>query len=166
MTRSLARLFTIGIAAILVATACLPKATPSPATLETAVAQAAFDLLTQTASAASPTPPPPTVTPTPISTDTPTSEPTSAEPPRLPQTITYASCGLGGPEPEYTHETSVKKGKGVELLGVGSLPGYVVIRDPYFHRPCWMAMADLKIFPGTDLGTYPVMTPGVPLAGH
>jgi hypothetical protein len=84
----------------------------------------------------------------------------------MPQTINYATCGLGGPEPEYTHETSVKKGKGVELLGVGSLPGYVVIRDPYFHRPCWMAIADLKFFPGTDLATYPVMTPGVPLAGQ
>jgi len=166
MTRSLTCLLTIGLTAVLLATACQPKATPSPGVLETAVAQAAFDLLTQTAAAASPTPPPPTSTQTPSATDTPTEEPTSEEGPRLPQTIIYATCGLGGPEPEYTHETSVKKGKGVDLLGVGSLPGYVVIRDPYFHRPCWMAIADLKFFPGTDLTTYPIMTPGIPLAGQ
>jgi hypothetical protein len=52
------------------------------------------------------------------------------------------------------------------LLGVGSIDGWYVIRDPYFHRPCWIQQADLKIFPGTDLSTYPVMTPGVPAIGQ
>lgn len=145
---------------------CLPKATPSPDTMATAVAEAAFRLLTQTAAASSPTPRPPTPTMTPSYTDTPTAEPTSTVQFRYPMTVNFASCGLGGPEPQFAHETSVKKGKGVELLGIGSIDGYLVIRDPYFHRPCWMKVTDLKIFDGTDMSQYPVMTPGVPPQGQ
>jgi hypothetical protein len=144
--------------------ACAGESAPKVDTVATAVAQAASDLLTQTAAAASPTSPPPTLTATP----SPTAAPSPTETPefRRPQTVTFASCGLGGPEPAYEHETSVAKGKGVELLGIGSIAGYYVIRDPYFHRPCWMRATDLKIFPGTDLSQYPVMTPGIPQAGQ
>jgi hypothetical protein len=147
-------------------TACAPKPAATTDVVGTAVAQAAFDLLTQTAAAASPTPLPPTITPTQSPTPAPTLTPTSSGPPKRPQTLTFASCGLGGPEPQYAHETSISKGKGVELLGIGSIQGWYVIRDPYFHRPCWIAAADLKIFPGTDLSTYPIMTPGVPPMGQ
>jgi hypothetical protein len=147
-------------------TACTANVTPPVDSMGTAVAQAAADLLTTTAAAASPTLPPPTVTATAASTDTPTPEPTSEDAGRMPMTLTFASCGLGGPEPQYGHETSIKKGKGVELLGVGSIDGWYVIRDPYFHRPCWISTADLKIFEGTDLSQYPVMTPGVPAMGQ
>ena len=145
---------------------CAGNPAPPVDGVGTAVAQAAADLLTATAAAASPTLPPPTATAAPVTTDTPTAEPTSSEPPRMPQTVNFASCGLGGPEPQYEHETSIKKGKGVELLGIGSIDGWYIIRDPYFHRPCWMRAADLKIFDGTDLSQYPVMTPGVPAMGQ
>lgn len=144
--------------------ACGPAPTPKVDSVATAVAQAAADLLTGTAAAASPTPLP-TFTLTPTPTETPTETPTTP-PFRRPQTIIFASCGLGGPEPEYPHETNIKQGKGLELLGVGSIPGYFVVRDPYFHRPCWIRIADLKVFPGTDLTKYPVMTPGIPVLGQ
>lgn len=161
------RLSMIGLAAILIGTACQPKpASPSADTMATAVAQAAFVLLTQTAAAASPTPPPPTVTLTPSPTATETATPTDSGPPKRPLTINFAACWLGGPGGTYKLDSNISKGKGVELLGVGNVPGWYIIRNPYFHRPCWISVNDLKIFPGTDPSTLPVMTPGIPLMGQ
>lgn len=157
----------MGVLAALALAGCLPKPTPSADFVATAVAEAAFHLLTETAAASSPTPLPPTLTLTPSFTDTPTPEPTSTVPYRWPMTLTYASCGLGGPEASgYAHEVSVKKGRWIELLGIGSIDGYLVIRDPSFHRPCWMKATDIKIFDGTDMSKFPVMTPGVPPQGQ
>ena len=63
-------------------------------------------------------------------------------------------------------DSNITKGKAVDLLGIGDSPGWYVIRNPYFHRPCWILESDLKIFPGTDLTALPVMTPGIPLMGQ
>ena len=150
----------------LLAGACSPPATPQIDVVATAVAQAAFDLLTQTAAAASPTPLPPTATETPLPTETPTLTPTSGEPPRRPQTVNFAACWLGGPGSPSALDSNINKGKAVDLLGLGNTPGWYVIRNQYFHRPCWILASDLKIFPGTDLSTYPVMTPGIPQMGQ
>jgi len=146
--------------------ACGAPATPQVDAVGSAVAQMAFGLLTQTAAAASPTPLPPTETHTPTSTDTPTMTPTSSEPPRRPQTTGFAACWLGGPGSPNALDSNINKGKAVDLLGMGDTPGWYVIRNPYFHRPCWILASDLKIFPGTDLSAYPVMTPGIPQMGQ
>jgi hypothetical protein len=159
------RLLSASFLVILVA-ACSPPATPQVDAVATAVAQAAYDLLTQTAAAASPTPLPPTFTQTPSPTETPTPTPTSSEPPRNPQTVFFAACWLGGPGSPNALDSNIKKGKAVELLGLGNAPGWYVIRNPYFHRPCWILASDLKLFPGTNLSTYPVMTPGIPSMGQ
>jgi hypothetical protein len=82
-------------------------------------------------------------------------------------TVTFASCGLGGPESSgYAHEVNTKQGRAVDVLGRGSIDGYLVIRDWKFQRPCWIKTSDLKIFPGIDWSKYPVMTPGVPGMGQ
>lgn len=152
----------MSLAVLAVSGACAPKpATPEVDTMATAVAQAAFGILAKTAAAASPTPHPPTHTPTPPPTETATSTPTSSGPPRRPQTtIDYAECFLYGPGAPYQHDTFIAHGKAVDLLGVGSVPGWYIIREPYFHRVCWIQADLIKIFPGTDLSKYPVMTPG------
>ena len=158
----------LSIASILIfiGAACQPKAaTPQVDTLATSVAQMAASILTQTAAAASPTPPPPTITLTPSPTITETTTPTSSEPPRRPMTMAFAACYLGGPGAPYQLDSNISKGKGVEFLGVGNVTGWYIIRNPYFHRPCWIEAINLKIFPGTDLNTYPVMTPGIPPMG-
>jgi hypothetical protein len=162
------RLFVIGLAALLVVTACQSK-TPAPSadTVATAVAQAASVLLTQTAAASSPTPPPPTVTLTPSPTETVTLTPTLSGPPKLPQTLTDGvSCWLGGPGGTWPLDSHLDHGKGVQLLGVGSVPGWFIIRHPRFHNPCWILQTDLKVFPGTDVTILPVMTPGTPHMGQ
>jgi hypothetical protein len=167
MNLRLLRLTVIVLTSVLIGTACQAQAaTPPVNTMATAVAQVAFDMLSQTAAAAAataaaatPTPLPPTITTTPSPTETVAPVLNANGQPKLPQTITQgASCWLGGPN--VVHETNLNKGKGVELLGVGSVPGWYIIRDPYFHRPCWISENDLKVFPGTDLSKFPVMTPG------
>jgi len=155
-----------GIGLLLAGAACAPAPTAQPGALETAVAQAAFDLLTQTAAASSPTPLPPTLTPTPMSTDTPAVTPTEAEPPPWPKTVTFAACWLGGPGGDWPLEVNVPEGKDVEMIGMGSVPGWIILRDYKFQRPCWILATDLSIDPRTDLAALPVMTPGMPGIGE
>ena len=147
------------ILALLASAACAPKpVTPSPDEMSTAVAALAITFMTRTAAAASPTPTitstvPPTVTLTPDFTATPEH--------RNPMIINFASC-FYGPGPTFTLESNISKGKRVELLGVGSQSGWYIIRNPYFHKPCWVAAADLQIDPGVNTAVLPVMTPGPP----
>jgi hypothetical protein len=151
------------LAAIVATSACAPKATPPPVDSVSTVAAALVNMMmTQTAAAASPTP---TVTLTPNPTETMTVTPTSSDPARRPQTVNFAGCYFG-PGPSFTLESNIAKGKAVDLLGIGNVPGWYIIRNPYFHRPCWIQEVDLKIFDGTDLSQYPVMTPGIPAMGQ
>ena len=160
MVRILLALLVLGLAA-----SCSPApATPSVDALATTVAAAARDLLTQTAAAASPTPLP-TETPLPLPTASPTLDATVTPAHANPLVLSFTGCYIG-PGPTYTLERNVAKGKRVELLGVGSEPGWYIIRNPYFHRPCWIAAADIKIDPGVNTDALPPMTPGVPPQGQ
>lgn len=144
---------------ILLAAACAPaQATPAANSLATAVAAAAFQLMTQTAAAASPTPSP-TASSTPLPPDTPTPNATQTPAHGEPMVNTFAACYFG-PGPTYTLESNISKGKRVELLGVGSVSGWYIIRNPYFHRPCWIAASQLDIDPGINTAALPIMTPG------
>ncbi len=166
MNMRLTRSLVLASLGILVA-ACAPRAAaPSADAVATSVAEAAFALLTQTAAAASPTPHPPTATPTLSPTPPPTETPTSSGPPKRPQTVADGvECWLGGPGAPNILETHINHGKAVDLLGLGNAPGWYVIRDPYFHRPCWILGTDLKFFQPPD-PALPVMTPGVPGPGQ
>ena len=121
-------------------------------------------MIAETAAAASPTPSP-TDTATPAPTETPTLAVTVTPEHQNPITTTFAGCYFG-PGPTFTLESNIKQGKRVELIGMGSEPGWYIIRNPYFHRPCWIAFADLKLDAGVNTVDLPVMTPGVPLMGQ
>lgn len=150
----------IGLTAILIITACAPKATPIPVdAISTAAVEAVYALLTQTAAASSPTPPPPTLTLSPVPTETPTIEPTSSEPPKRPYLTTFASCWLGGPGPNNPLDSNINEKTRVDILGIGSVEGWYIIRNPYFHKPCWIEAVNLNIDPNMDLSQFPVMTP-------
>ncbi len=123
-----------------------------------------MQLLAQTAAAASPTPNP-TSTPSPVPTETPTPNATVTPEHPNPLVVNFTGCFFG-PGPTYILESNIAKGKRVELVGAGSQAGWYVIRNPYFHRPCWVAAADLKFDPGVNLDALPVMTPGVPPIGQ
>ena len=153
----------IGLSIILMSSACTPKATPPPVedTIGTRAAQLASEMLTQTVAAYSPTPLPPTATLTPLPvTETPTAEPTSSEPPKRPYLIAFASCWLGGPGAEYPLDSNINEKTRVDIIGIGSVEGWYIIRNPYFHKLCWIEGVNLNIDPNLDLTQYPVMTPG------
>jgi hypothetical protein len=145
---------------ILIITACAPKATPPPVdVIGTLAVRLASEMQTQTVAAYSPTPPPPTVTLTPVPTETPTIQPTTSGPPRRPQLATFAACWLGGPGSNYPLDSNIEEKTKVDILGIGSIPGWYIIRNPYFHKPCWIEAVNLKIDPAMDLSQFPVITP-------
>jgi hypothetical protein len=153
------RMTIIGIVTVLINTNCAPKATPTPVDILGTAAQFAMVIQTQTAGASSPTPPPPTITPTPSFTDTPSPAPTSSEPPKRPRVTEFTGCWTG-PGDTYTLISNIDPKKYVEVIGIGNTPGWYVIRNPYFHNPCWIEIAHLKVDPNMDFSVFPVMTPG------
>ena len=147
--------------AMVIGLAACTGAPPPPTvdTMATTVVQLAVQMLTGTAGAATPTPrytPTPLATPTATGTITPTSPP-----PKPPIVINFAPCWKG-PGSNYTLISNISKGQYVQLLGRGSVPGWFVIANPYFHQACWIQAANLSIHVGTQVQLYPVMTPPAP----
>lgn len=148
----------LALAVILVLSACAPKApTPPPVdVIGTMAAQLASDMLTQTVAAYSPTPPPPTITLTP--TETPTVEPTKDSSKKTVTVIGQSPCYFG-PGPNYQLESYISDTKKVELLGIGSVQGWYVIMNPYFHQACWLAAENVHIDTDMDLTQFPTISP-------
>jgi hypothetical protein len=155
----------IGFLVLATIVGCTPKtATPPPVNIAGTIAvQLASSMLTQTVAAYSPTPPPatPTLTPTEVAiTATPAYVATNR--PEV-QTMPRAACWKGGPPSlGYKLDSNISFPKKVDLVGVGSISGWYIIKNPYFNAPCWMSATDLKVYGDTDLSKFPVMTPGIP----
>ncbi|GAB4567368.1 MAG: hypothetical protein Fur0017_07990 [Anaerolineales bacterium] len=145
---------------------CAPQApaTPTVDIIGTTAAQLASVMLTQTAGAVTPTPLPPTETPTPMFTETP-AVPTEKPQIKPPAVIVFTGCWTG-PGESYTNisniDPSIRKSgrQNVVILGTGTEPGWIIIRNPYFNNPCWVRVESMEIDPNMDLSGYPVMTPG------
>ncbi len=150
--------FSILIVMILL-TACAPKATP-PAVdvVGTRAVELAVVMLTQTVAAYSPTPSPlPTLTSTPVFTETPSITATPAAT-TMPKVVGPAPC-YTGPGPSYELTSNISDFKDVEMIGVGSVPGWYVIKNPYFYSACWIAAENLKLEVDFNLSAYPTITP-------
>jgi len=147
------RLAGIGILVFCMSAACSPQATPPTVdSLATNIALGVMTARSQTAQAlpASPTatatqtpPPPPTVTSSPI---------------QQPVVTHLAACWFG-PGRAYNLESNIKKGENVDLLAVGTVPGWYIIRNPYFHQPCWIQAENLSLDPTFNPSQFPMMTP-------
>ena len=149
----------IGFLTLALTFGCSPKAvTPPPVdVVGTRAAQLVSSIFTQTAAAYSPTPPPVTPSPTPtIVPVTPTETVYVAT--KRPEVVGFAACWTG-PGSSYTLISNISDTKKVELLGVGSVPGWYIVRNPYFNVPCWISADELHIFSDIDLSVYPAMTP-------
>jgi hypothetical protein len=136
-------------------------ASPLPPTVDVVSTLAflqVYAFQTQTALAASPTP---SLTPVPTLTPTETLTPEPTAPLKRPVTTAFAPCRTG-PGPQYLHITNIAPKKYVTLVGVGSVPGWYVIRDPYFRHICWIEAIYLKLDPRMNTSAYPVMTPTNP----
>jgi hypothetical protein len=147
----------IGLAAILMNTACASKATPTPANdMVVNIAMGVAVAETQTAEAPTLTPSvTPTYTPIP-----PTVTPTHG-PIKPPVIVDFSSCWFG-PGYSYVLESHIKGGKQVQLIGIGSIPGWYIIINPYYGQPCWIHASDVRIDANMDLSQIPLMTP-IPL---
>ena len=154
----------LSLAIIFISSCSTPQpVTPTVDVIGT-VMELAYIMQTQTAAAASPTPP---VTDTPIPTPTETQIPKPTWDPNNHTVIvaTNEAAGISkaacwfGPGPSYNLESYITNTKKVELLGVGSIPGWYIIKNPYFYQPCWISAAEVKIPEGMDLSTYPVIPP-------
>lgn len=152
------RLVLLGSVLVMMLLACTQQAEPTPPVdvAGTMAIQLMQQMLTQTATAASPTPLPPTATLIPTETLTP--EPTEAKPLKRTVIKVFTGCYYG-PGPEYTLDSNISEGRRVDIVGIGSVPGWYVIVNPYFHKQCWVNANDLEIDPNRDLSTLPVMTP-------
>ncbi|MBL8050034.1 MAG: hypothetical protein JNM46_02335 [Anaerolineales bacterium] len=153
---------------IILLVACAPStdAVPTVDVVSTMAVELAVLMQTQTALAIPPTPVIPTASATLSITETPTTSPPTEEVKRNPPyVVTFTACHSGPGEP-YKFISNIdpsirKSGKQVvEILGVGSEPGWVVIRNPYFNNPCWVKQEFMEIGPHIILSDYPVMTPG------
>jgi hypothetical protein len=147
------------LATLLFAAACAP-ASPPPPTVDavgTMAVELAHGMQTQTAAAHSPTPLPvtPSLTPTITSTPTPAKDPNK----KIITVINHTGC-YHGPGPNYVLQSYINVPKTVELIGIGSTPGWYVIIGPYFYTACWVAAADVQVDDDVDLARFPVMTPG------
>lgn len=146
----------LGTVITITACASTPVApTPSTDLVATAVFQQVYIPLTQTALAVSPTP---TATIPPPATETLTPEPTSDAPIKRPVVTARAGCWTG-PGPTFTLISNIDPKKYVEIIGIGSTPGWYVIRNPYFRNPCWIEAIYLRLDPRLDTSKFPLMTP-------
>ena len=155
----------VALVGTLLVTACAPDATPTPVDIAATIAvQLASDMLTQTAIANVP-PPSPTplpVTDTPIPTETPIPEPTKDQEALRIILVKGANPNpacLFGPGGSYGRVTFINTPKEVELLGMGNVPGWIVIKNPYYGSPCWLPQDAVEIDPALDLSLLPVLAP-------
>ncbi|MBL8101707.1 MAG: hypothetical protein JNM02_04185 [Anaerolineales bacterium] len=142
---------------VTVLAACAPASTPTEPTVDvigTRAMELAVLMQTQTAMAYSPTPPP-TFTPEPTATATIEPTPVVIEEPMI--VNGPATCYVKqNPGPGAPFTSNISDGKIVELLAVGSTPGWYKIMDPYFNSPCWVTENNISIDENMDLSVYPV----------
>jgi len=147
------RLVIVGVLLFFLGAACSPQPTPMPVdAMSTSIALGVIVAQSQTAQAL---PPSPTAT----ATQTPTPLPTvTSSPTQQPVVVRLAACWFG-PGRAYRLESNIKEGEVVELLAVGTVPGWYIIRNPYFHQPCWIQAENLSLDPMFDPSPFPMMTP-------
>jgi hypothetical protein len=139
--------------------ACAPQtpAVPTVDVVSTLAIEMASLMQTQTALAASPTPVP--VTDTPVPTETPIPEPTKDPTIDIITIIRNVECRTG-PGENYALTSNLLPEERVWLMGIGSVPGWYVIENPYFGSPCWVPEDAVELDPAMDMTVFPtVMAP-------
>ena len=89
-----------------------------------------------------------------------TAAPAATATAQKPLVINSTLCWLG-PGDKYEVMSSLSKGQNVEVIGRGSISGWIILRNPRYHDPCWARASDLQIDPSLDLNSLQVYTPPV-----
>jgi uncharacterized protein YgiM (DUF1202 family) len=75
---------------------------------------------------------------------------------------TSAVCWLG-PGAAYEVSSSIQSGTRVDLLGRGDINGWLVIRNPRYHDPCWIQVGYLQVDTNVNVAALPIYyTPPTP----
>lgn len=156
MNKKLFKAILIGFLVTLSACSSQADATPTIDVIGTMAYELALSMQTQTAAASSPTPMP--VADTPIPTITLTPKPTTD--PTIDHVIVAitAPC-YTGPGNTYQLISNIEAPEAADLLGIGSVEGWYVIRNPYFGSACWIETKFIELVPGMDITLFPTMTP-------
>ena len=142
----------IGILVICLIAACRPHAfSPPMDSLATKIALGVMAARTQTSQAFA-------MLPTATATQTSTPAPTVPGPTQQPVVIKFSQCWFG-PGRAYNLESNINPGDTVDLLAVGTVQGWYIIRNPYFHQPCWIQAENLSLGPTFNPSPFPLMTP-------
>ncbi len=154
LRRYLAACLLVGLAAV---SCTLPVATSGSDAAGTNVAATIYVM--QTGAASTQTAlvvevPTSAATPVPSATVTASITPTPQNP-----TVTKLTLCLTGPGNVYNVVSSLKPGTQVELIGVGSVPGWFVAMNPTYHQRCWIASQDLRLDPAFNVATLKVYNP-------
>lgn len=161
MTRKRKLLTTLFLPTVFLFAACSSQqgadATPTVDIVGTTAAELASVMLTQTSAAYTPTSAPATETPIPLFTDTPSPEPTSAAT-TIPQVSGETAC-YTGPGTQYALVSNISDTKQVEVVGVAHVPGWYVIRNPYYGSLCWISADNMRFESDFDLSTLPTLYP-------
>jgi len=94
------------------------------------------------------------------SSATPTQTPTATNTPEpsKPQVINDTLCWVG-PGAKYEVVSSLSKGETVEVIGRGSIAGWLILRNPQYHDPCWVSANDVKVDTSLDLNSLKIFNP-------
>lgn len=84
----------------------------------------------------------PATPPVPTATAPPPATPTFSNP----VVKTTALCWTG-PGSAYPVVSGIKQGIAVEVLGVGSKVGWLVVKNPTYRDPCWIEVDNLQLDP-------------------
>jgi uncharacterized protein YgiM (DUF1202 family) len=142
------------ILCLLVAGCNLPSAKSGVNAVATGAAATLDALRTAVAATLTAAPPPSTSTLLPAIP----APPTITSTPQNPVVAQLALCWTG-PGNAYPVVSSVKVGTSVELMGVGSIAGWYIIKNPTYHDPCWIEGKNLKIDPNFNLSTLKIYNP-------
>lgn len=78
--------------------------------------------------------------------------------PQQPAVNRLALCWTG-PGNAYPVVSSVKAGTPVEILGIGSVSDWFIIRNPKYHDLCWIEAKNIVIDPAFNLAQLRVFNP-------
>jgi hypothetical protein len=53
----------------------------------------------------------------------------------------------------------LKQGVSVEIIGRGSIAGWLIIRNPTYHDPCWVQASDLQVDASFDINALQIYNP-------
>ena len=73
--------------------------------------------------------------------------------------VTIDTLCWAGPGNAYEVVSAVRERSRLVLLGIGTIPGWYIVRNPIYRDPCWIQATALQIDPGFDLSGLPYVSP-------